>query len=94
MCPWGKRKWELEGPQPSRQLHSQMDDYKSNSDLPRGMLSRRSQGCQGGGEYEQQPGQACLFHRCSDVLLSFKGQIIPGGHQPHYITNSSDSSCS
>lgn len=51
--------------------------------------------CQGGGECEQQqPGQACPFHRCSDVLLSFKGQIIPRGHQPHYITYSSASSCS
>lgn len=66
-----------------RQLCSQMDDYKSYFDLPRGTLSGLG-GAKDAGEEENVssniPGAGLSPHRCFDVLLSFKGQIIPGGH--------------
>lgn len=35
------------------------------------------------------PGAGLSPHGGFDVPRSFKGQIIPGGHQPHYITHGS-----
>lgn len=78
-----------------RQLCLQLDDYKSDFALPRGPPSGLG-GAQDAREEENvsknSPGAGLSPPGCFDVLQSFKGQTIPGGHQPHYITDSSASS--
>ena len=79
-----------------RQLCSQLEDYRSSSDLPEGVLPRL-RGAKDAREEENvsnnSPGAGLSPHECFDVLQSFKGQIILVGNQPHYITDSSVSLC-
>lgn len=72
-----------------RQLCPQMDDYKSYFDLLKGRPGGVKDAKELGNVSGNSPGADLSLHRSFDVLQSFKGQIIPGGHQAHYITKSS-----
>lgn len=102
LCPWGKRKWEVEAPLNIRQLCSQLDDYKSHFDLPKGMLSRLG-GAKDATEEEHvssnwaltstAPGQACPLMDAFMSCRAARDRLSLGGHWPHYITDSSASCC-
>lgn len=72
-----------------RQLCPQMDDYQSYFDLPKGRPGGATDAKELENVSSNSLGADLSLHRSFDVLQSFKGQIIPGGHQDHYITESS-----